>query len=560
MPSTYSSLKIQLMATGENNTTWGDITNQNLGTAIEEAIVGSATVTFSNASQTLTLTNSNASQTARNLRLNLTGSATSGYNLVVPAIEKPYIVNNGTDGTITVKNSTGTGVAVPSGKTMWVYNDGTNVLNVVSHISSLTLGSALPVASGGTGATTAADARTALSVPGTATANTFTDTQVISVTSASTALRITQVGAGNALLVEDSANPDSTPFAVDAFGNLITGTTSALTGVNYLGNNTIFGIQQHGITGPTSGISSTNWSTSTTGSNLSLAKARGGVVGTHTVVADGDTLGSVSFAGSDGTNFINAASITAQVDGTPGTNDMPGRIIFSTTPDGSATPVERMRIIDSGEVGIGRTPSAGTNLDVGGGTGTTTSIRAINTGTAAGDNVALLLRNSSTGAVNTTATVSFGDTNDASVGFIQYTHLNDRMTFRTNGATAFYVDSTGTLLVTAAAGALGYGVGSGGAVTQTTSRTTGVTLNNANGAITLVSAAGTTTWQSFTVTNNLVDATDVIRVCQKSGTDLYQIHVTNVAANSFRVTFATTGGTTTEQPVFNFAVIKAVTT
>lgn len=138
MPSTYSSLKIQLMATGENNTTWGDVTNINLGTALEEAIVGSADVAFSNADVTLSLTNTNTTQPARNLRLNLTGTATTGYNLVVPAIEKPYIINNGTDGTITVKNATGTGVAVPTGTTTWVYNDGTDVSNAVSYLTSLT--------------------------------------------------------------------------------------------------------------------------------------------------------------------------------------------------------------------------------------------------------------------------------------------------------------------------------------------------------------------------------------------------------------------------------------
>jgi hypothetical protein len=55
-----------------------------------------------------------------------------------------------------------------------------------------------------------------------------------------------------------------------------------------------------------------------------------------------------------------------------------------------------------------------------------------------------------------------------------------------------------------------------------------------------------------------VAASDVIRVVQQSGTDLYQIHVTKVAAGSFDISSATTGGTTTEQPVFNFAVIKAV--
>lgn len=120
------------------------------------------------------------------------------------------------------------------------------------------------------------------------------------------------------------------------------------------------------------------------------------------------------------------------------------------------------------------------------------------------------------------------------------------------------IDDSGNVLVKGV-GCLGYGTGAGGTVTQATSRTTGVTLSKACGAITLVSAAGSTSWQSFTVTNTLVAATDVVHVCQKSGTDLYEIHVTNVAAGSFKVSFKTTSGTTTEQPVFNFTVLKAVT-
>lgn len=151
MPSTYSNLKIQLMATGENNTTWGNVTNDNLGVAIEEAIVGSADVTFASGDVTLTLTNTNATQTARNLRLRCTGTTGGARNLIVPAIEKPYIVQNDCADAITVKNSTGTGIAVPAGRTMWVYNDGTNVVDAVTRLSSLTLGTPLPVASGGTG-------------------------------------------------------------------------------------------------------------------------------------------------------------------------------------------------------------------------------------------------------------------------------------------------------------------------------------------------------------------------------------------------------------------------
>ena len=118
----------------------------------------------------------------------------------------------------------------------------------------------------------------------------------------------------------------------------------------------------------------------------------------------------------------------------------------------------------------------------------------------------------------------------------------------------------GSLVSSSPSGGVGYFVGAGSTVTQITSRTTGVTINNVCGAITLVSAAGTTTWQSFTVTNSSVTATDVIIVNQGTGTNLYQIFVTNVAAGSFQITFATTGGTTTEQPVFNFSIIKAVTT
>lgn len=154
MPSTYSNLKIQLMATGENNTTWGNVTNDNLGVAIEEAIAGSADVTFSSGDVTLTLTNTNATQTARNMRLRCTGTTGGARNLIVPAIEKAYIVQNDCADAITVKNTTGTGIAVPAGKTLWVYNNATNVVAATTHLTSLTLASALPVASGGTGVTT----------------------------------------------------------------------------------------------------------------------------------------------------------------------------------------------------------------------------------------------------------------------------------------------------------------------------------------------------------------------------------------------------------------------
>lgn len=142
MASTYSNLKIQLMATGENSGTWGNVTNDNLGVAIEQALVETATVTFASSNVTLTLANTNSSQTARALRLNLTGTTGGARDLIVPAIQKPYIVNNGTADTITVKVSGQTGVSVPTGASYLLYNNGTDVINALNGIS--------PV-SGGTG-------------------------------------------------------------------------------------------------------------------------------------------------------------------------------------------------------------------------------------------------------------------------------------------------------------------------------------------------------------------------------------------------------------------------
>lgn len=120
------------------------------------------------------------------------------------------------------------------------------------------------------------------------------------------------------------------------------------------------------------------------------------------------------------------------------------------------------------------------------------------------------------------------------------------------------IASTGAITSSSASAGIGYATGAGGTVTQLTSRTTGVTLNKLSGAITLFAAAGSATFNTFTVTNSSVAATDTISINQKSGTDKYIIHVTAIAAGSFAVTFATTGGTTSESPVFQFNVIKGV--
>ncbi|TIN83093.1 hypothetical protein [Mesorhizobium sp.] len=117
----------------------------------------------------------------------------------------------------------------------------------------------------------------------------------------------------------------------------------------------------------------------------------------------------------------------------------------------------------------------------------------------------------------------------------------------------------GGAVLSSGGGGVGYTTGAGGAVTQATSRTTGVTLNKTSGAITMFTAAGSATPASFTVTNSTVAATDTIILNIKSGaSNTYFYFVTAVAAGSFVITFWTTGGTTSDTPVINFNVIKGI--
>jgi len=218
-----------------------------------------------------------------------------------------------------------------------------------------------------------------------------TDPVVISVNSSSDALRITQVGTGNALLVEDSTNPDATPFVIDASGLVIIGNNSSIAGS---GSRTPW-LQVLGASNSTSSQSLNAFSaTGTVSSVIQFNKSANATIGSHSLVGTGATLGRVDFSGSDGTGFIEAASIGAFVNGTPTiigggpAIDMPGRLVFSTTAVGATSPTERMRIDSAGNVAIG-TNSGEAKLVVLSGTQfdplsarTTTNMLARGTGTA----------------------------------------------------------------------------------------------------------------------------------------------------------------------------------
>ncbi len=137
MPSTYSTnLRLELMATGEKSGTWGDVTNTNLGTLLEQAISGVASVAHDDSANYSLTTNNGSSDEARNAVVVVTGTLTAARNLVVPSTDKFYIIKNGTTGgyAITVKTSGGTGVAIANGNTKAVYCDATNVEEAITEV------------------------------------------------------------------------------------------------------------------------------------------------------------------------------------------------------------------------------------------------------------------------------------------------------------------------------------------------------------------------------------------------------------------------------------------
>jgi hypothetical protein len=135
MPSTYSpDLRIELIANGEQSGTWGNTTNNNLGTLIEQAIAGVGTINIAGLTNyTLTALNG-ASDQARNAVLVFTGALTSNCNVVAPSAQKLYVVSNQTTGgfNVNVETSSGTGVTVLPGTNQLIYCDGTNFYTAVN--------------------------------------------------------------------------------------------------------------------------------------------------------------------------------------------------------------------------------------------------------------------------------------------------------------------------------------------------------------------------------------------------------------------------------------------
>jgi hypothetical protein len=163
---------------------------------------------------------------------------------------------------------------------------------------------------------------------------------------------------GNGILQVDGANSlnvsinGSERARIDSSGRLLVGTSSARTN---LFNSTVapaIQLEGAGIVPAQRFLSViNNYATAGDGGGvIALGRSKGGTVGSNTVVASNDQLGRFDFQGNDGTEFVTGAAIESYVDGTPGANDMPGRLVFSTTADGASSPTERMRITNQGAI------------------------------------------------------------------------------------------------------------------------------------------------------------------------------------------------------------------
>lgn len=586
MASTYSTnLRLELIGTGEQQGTWGNTTNTNLGTLLEEAIGGYTSVTVSDVGDTTLTTANGAVDQARNMTLNLTGTISAARNVICPAIEKVYIVKNATTGgfPITFKVSGQTGVSIPNGGTYFVYVDGTDARRVTGSIASQDA-SGVAITGGTINVGDTQAPRSDLQMTAT------TDPTAVVVGSISgTTLTVTAVTSGTL-----------------AVGNRLTIAASGLDYNTYivaLGTGT-GGTGTYTINNTTTLSSTTIYAFSSAYNTLTFYEK-------DTAVGANQSLGGIEWFGSDASTP--GGGVKAYVAAISESTTPDSALVFGTSDNVASTQaVERMRIDSAGRVGIGVAGSGGDTFSVGKElTGSTTSVAVNNFGQIQSDvtaNAILFNASASTEAASFTVnqllhyranqgTLGAGSSVSAQYGYAALSTLNGatnnygfyagNTAAVTSGKTAygFYSDintatgggttygfyAAGTApnrfsgdVTVFGSGGLGYSTGSGGTVTQATSKATGVTLNKTNGRITMNNAAlaaGATA--TFTLTNSTIAVTDTIILSFAATIGSVETNYTlSVAAGVGNAIIAiknVSSGSLSQAVAINFSVIKAVT-
>lgn len=344
-------------------------------------------------------------------------TATAGFDALAPTTTLGDLVyHDGTDNVRLAGNTaaakrfltqTGTGTVsaapgwnalvdgdIPSALTGKTYNGLTLTANatgfqIAGGTTSKTLAVSNNLTLAGTDGTTMTFPATTGTVATLNTANAFTTTQSITANSATDALRVTQTGTGNALVVEDAASTDSTPFVINASGQVVVGHTAALSiarsQTSSGATNSSSALQVIGSSATLAQVSTYAYSGSVAASKSGFSMARSRATDTITRVAlvDGDVMGAIDFIGDEGTNLRSAASIHAVVDATPVNGvSVPGRLVFSTSGVADGSPTERMRIDDEGRIDMRSSMTSSANITASI-TGTTLDVTAVSAGTIA---------------------------------------------------------------------------------------------------------------------------------------------------------------------------------
>lgn len=145
---------------------------------------------------------------------------------------------------------------------------------------------------------------------------------------------------------------------IDSFGRLLMGATIARANIDYAfgSSSSQLQVEQAGLTPNFCIVQNFDNATTAAPAILTLARSGSSAIGSNVIVASGNRVGEINFSGSDGSNFTVAASIRGEVDGTPGANDMPGRLVFSVTADGASSPTEAMRIKNTRVINFSNAP------------------------------------------------------------------------------------------------------------------------------------------------------------------------------------------------------------
>jgi len=316
--TTYStSLKLSLIGDGEETGTWGSTTNTNLGTLLEQAIVGQTTITMVNADYTLTNLNG-VTDEARNAVIIITGSQNATYNVIVPNVPKLYMVTNslGSSQIAYIKPSGGSVFQIPNGRTMYLYTNGTTfyALDYVSYAQNLVSGGTITtnainctsLTSSGAVSGTTLTASTQFTGPGTGITGTAGSLSIGG--NAATATTVSTTVASGATGTTQTAGTNNTTIATTAFVQAATTALGLGTMSTQNSNNvTITGGTINGVTGTNAGMTvgnatlaatATLATTATTANALNTSNAYQGTTFTATTQFTGPGTGLTGIAAS----------------------------------------------------------------------------------------------------------------------------------------------------------------------------------------------------------------------------------------------------------------------